>query len=258
MNGVLRRVLDTGNLFGLNLAKTVRSVQGVPKLVGDAIQYRKQNPPAGFELRVRRMAPMLTDYRGSAGSAGGHYFHQDLWAARKIYARRPARHIDIGSRIDGFIAHLLVFMDVQVIDILPMESKVKGLGFVRADATSLAGFDDGSIGSLSTLHAAEHFGLGRYSDPVDPWAHVKFMTALERVLAVGGNLYFSVPVVKERLEFNAHRVFSIDTVLSQFRRLRLTSFSYIDGVGNLHCDVSPAEVPKGLVTGCGLFDFRKE
>ncbi|MBZ5684383.1 MAG: DUF268 domain-containing protein [Acidobacteriia bacterium] len=201
---------------------------------------------------------MLSDYRGSAGVARGHYFHQDLWAARKIFGRRPPRHLDVGSRIDGFIAHLLVFMNVEVIDALPLKGRVAGLSFQQGDARSLAGLKDNSIVSLSSLHAAEHFGLGRYSDPVDPWAHTKFMNSLERVLSSGGILYFSVPIGRERLEFNAHRIFDISTILTQFKNLRLVSFSYVDDAGDFHEDVSPSDFPRTTSCGCGLFEFTKQ
>jgi len=254
----VRRILNAGNLLGLNLAQAARSVQGIPKFIQDGVAYRKQGPPASFRLSVRCLVPMLSDYRGRAGSATGHYFHQDLWAARRIFQRRPAQHVDIGSRVDGFIAHLLVFMDVQVIDILPLDSQVRGLHFQQDDATSLANLRDDSVISISSLHVAEHFGLGRYADPVDPWAHTKFMRSLERVLAPGGNLYFSVPIGRERLEFNAHRIFDPATVLAHFERLRLTSFSYVDDAGALHEDVSLPDAPKNLSCGCGLFDFTKD
>jgi hypothetical protein len=83
------------------------------------------------------------------------------------------------------------------------------------------------------------------------------MSSLQRVLARGGSLYFSVPIGKERLEFNAHRIFDPYTILTQFKLLRLSSFSYIDDMGDLHEDVSPADVPKNTNCGCGLFDFTK-
>ena len=200
--------------------------------------------------------PMLTDRYASAGSATGHYFHQDLWAARKIYDRRPEEHMDIGSRIDGFIAHLLTFMPVTIVDIRPIESKIQGLTFLQDDATTLSKLPSNSVQSLSTLHVAEHFGLGRYSDPVDPDACFKFMKSLERVLAPGGRLYFSVPVGKERVEFNAHRVFSPQTILDRFSGLRLESFSYVGDDGHLYLDISPDEMPASNFA-CGLFEFTK-
>lgn len=257
MKSPVRRILNAGNLLGLNVAQAARSVMGVPKLIQDGIEYKKKGQPPSFTLSLRELMPMLTDYRGGAGAASGHYFHQDLWAARRIFKRRPAQHLDIGSRIDGFIAHLLVFMDVQVVDILPLNSSVRGLCFKQDDATSLAGIPDSSVRSISSLHAAEHFGLGRYSDPIDPWAHTKFMSSLERVLAPEGSLYFSVPIGRERLQFNAHRIFGLETILAQFKHLRLCSFSYVDDAGDLHEDVAPADAPRNMECGCGLFEFTK-
>src|SRR5258706_1648481 len=137
VNAPLRRVVDAGNLFGVNLAVLARSILGIPKLIQDSIEYKKGDPPASFKISLRHLMPMLTDYRGGASAARGHYFHQDLWAARKIFVRRPTSHIDVGARIDGFIAHLLVFMDVEIRDILPFGGAVRGLHFRQCDATSL-------------------------------------------------------------------------------------------------------------------------
>jgi hypothetical protein len=202
------------------------------------------------------MYPILSEKVDSAGQAGGHYFHQDLWAARRIFERKPERHMDIGSLVHGFVAHVLVFMPVTAVDIRPLESNVRGLTFVQDDATELSRFESDSVASLSTLHAAEHFGLGRYSDPIDPDACFKFMNALQRVLAPGGRLYFSVPVGRERVEFNAHRVFAVQTILDAFSGLRLVSFSFVGDEGDLHEDVRPEEMPESRLA-CGLFEFTK-
>jgi hypothetical protein len=133
---------------------------------------------------------MLTDRYASAGAASGHYFHQDLWAARKIHERGPDKHLDIGSRIDGFVAHVLTFMPLTIVDIRSMKSDIQGLTFLQDDATTLSKLPSNSVQSLSSLHVAEHFGLGRYSDPIDPEACFKFMRSLERVLAPCGTPLF--------------------------------------------------------------------
>jgi hypothetical protein len=213
-------------------------------------------PPASFRIQIRDAFPILTDMGDSAGTASGHYFHQDLWAARKIFERRPAQHIDIGSRTDGFVAHLLVFMPVTVVDIRPLQSSLQGLTFFQDDATELSNMADDSVDSLSTLHAAEHFGLGRYTDPVDPFACFQFMSALQRVLAPGGRLYFSVPVGRERLEFNANRVFAPTTILNAFSGLELVSFAYVGDEGDLHTEADPLSMPASELA-CGLFEFTK-
>lgn len=178
-----------------------------------------------------------------------------MWAARKIRKRAPDRHVDIGSRLDGFITHLLVFRDVIVVDIRPVESDVEGLSFIRGDATELAFLKDVSVRSISSLHAAEHFGLGRYDDPIDPEGHAKFISHLQRVLKPDGRLYFSVPVGRERVEFNAHRVLSPHTILDEFDELELVALDGVIG-GDFVESASPQELEKGN-HACGMFEFTK-
>ena len=234
----------------------LKTVKGIPYFIADFRKYQSLNRCPSFRISIRNLFPILSDREASAGVAEGHYFHQDLWAARKIFERAPARHIDIGSRVDGFVAHLLVFMPVTIIDIRQLDSNIDGLSFIRDDATQLAQIPSDSVESLSTLHAAEHFGLGRYSDPVDPSACFKFMNALQRVLAPGGSLYFSVPVGRERVEFNAHRVFAPSTIIDSFPQLRLVSFSYVGDDGCLYQNTQPAAAEQ-CDYGCGLFQFIK-
>ncbi|MBN2576795.1 MAG: DUF268 domain-containing protein [Deltaproteobacteria bacterium] len=193
---------------GFDPVIALRRARSLPRFLRDLARYDSAGDNWGFRIRVADLHPVLADFDANAGEASGHYFYQDLWAARKIFARRPNRHIDVGSRIDGFIAHLLAFMPVTVLDVRPLGSSVLGLTFVREDATDLAGISDESVDSLSSLHAVEHFGLGRYGDPVDPGAWYRALQAFQRVLANDGRLYLSVPVGRERVCFNAHRVFS--------------------------------------------------
>src|SRR5450756_2450218 len=98
-----------------------------------------------------------------------------------IWQALPRSHVDVGSRIDGFVAHLLVFAQVTVVDVRPVSSSVDGLTYVADDARYLTSFPNGSVESLSSLHAVEHFGLGRYGDSIDPAAWRSALRAYERV-----------------------------------------------------------------------------
>lgn len=229
----------------------------MPRYFRGLREYIRQSPEPPFQIRWSKLNPYLHDFEDAAGQASGHYFHQDLWAARLIYQRRPPYHVDIGSRVDGFVAHLLTFMDdVRVIDIRAMTSNVTGLSFVQEDATSLAGFADNSVPSISSLHAAEHFGLGRYGDPIDPRADRKFMGALQRVLQPGGRLYFAVPVGQPRVEFNAHRVYPPEAIVEAFSGLRLVSFAGCDDKGRLLRQARPQDLA-GAKFACGFYEFTK-
>ena len=117
-------------------------------------------------------------------------------------------------------------------------------------------FRAGSITSLSCLHVLEHVGLGRYGDPINPEGSRLAATELQRVLKPGGRLFLSVPVGRERVCFNAHRVFSPSTVRGFFQELQLKTFSLVDDVGRFNEEISP-EAADNLEYGCGLFEFVK-
>ena len=208
-----------------------------------------------FDLKLTRLKPVLNDYKEESGEFGA-YFHQDLWAAQKVFKKLPKRHVDIGSRIDGFVSHLLVFTKVIEIDIRPLNSKTEGLTFVQSDATKLDLFDDNSIESLSSLHVAEHFGLGRYGDKVDPDACFTFMKTLQRVLSPNGTLLFSVPISEDVLFFNANRKFHPQTIVETFNELKLISASAISKTDYLEKNISIEKMSENQFR-VGLFEFKK-
>ena len=198
------------------------------KFFSDIDTYSSLNTHQDFCITNEDLYPILYEHLASAGSAS-NYFFQDLWAAQKINNLHPDMHYDVGSRLDGFIANLLAaHQSVTMLDIRPLPYTVPGLSFIQADATNLENIDDNSISSLSALSSVEHFGLGRYGDPIDPDACFKTMTAFERVLTPNGHLYFAVPIgFQNRLCFNAHRIFTPQTVIASFPHLELCEFAYI-------------------------------
>lgn len=252
----MRRAINGARVLGFDVGVFLRTLSDLPRFVSTLRAYRRMAGSAEFPIRARNLRPMLADRMANAGVGSGHYFHQDLWAARKVFNRRPVRHVDIGSRIDGFVAHLLVFMPVEVIDIRPLTSGTVGLTFVQGDVMSRVGLSDSAVDSMSCLHALEHFGLGRYGDPVDPVAWRGALAAMERALRPGGRFYLSVPIGVERVEFNAHRVFAPRTILGAVPLLSLVTFSAVDDNGELHEDVGVDEFASARFA-CGLFEFTK-
>jgi len=243
-------------IAGLNPHQFRSFVRRLPRYAREARAYQRARP-GEFPIAAGNLVPILVDYDAAAGVASGHYFHQDLWAARLIHARRPARHVDIGSRVDGFVAHLLTFMPVTVLDVRPLRSEVEGLSFEQGDITRLDRFADGSIASLSSLHAVEHVGLGRYGDDIDPEGWRKAVAELTRVLQPGGRLYFSVPIGRQRVRFNADRYFNASTIVRAFAPLRLVSHAAVDDSGRLVRD-PPLSAFDRAEDSCGLFEFTKD
>jgi len=221
------------------------------------LQYQQLNNDKQFPIELDAMYPIINEYTHQAGEIDNHYFFQDIWAAKKILKNNPKRHIDIGSRIDGFISHLLCFRTVEQIDIRPLNLKIPGLSFIQDDATELKTIKTNSIESISSLHACEHFGLGRYGDTIDPNAYVKFIHNMQRVVKKKGNIYFSVPIGKERLEFNAHRIFNPLTIIELFKNCSLHTFSVVDDSGSFIDNCTPNNYTQ-LTYGCGMFHFSKK
>ena len=44
--------------------------------------------------------------------------------------------------------------------------------------------------SISSLHAIEHFGLGRYGDPIDYYGHIKAISNITKMLKKMGPYTF--------------------------------------------------------------------
>lgn len=190
--------------LGFDPRRLLRSLRGIPRFAVDWWRFRKNYSG------TLAWQPCLHDRYEEGGATRNEYFWQDLLVARWIFEARPQRHVDVGSRVDGFVAHVASFRDVEVLDVRPISSQIPGIVFKQADlmrSDSLPDFAEGYCDSLSCLHAIEHFGLGRYGDPIDPSGHERGIANMVRLLKAGGTFYLSTPVGRERVEFNANRVF---------------------------------------------------
>jgi hypothetical protein len=212
---------------------------------------------------VHKIYPILFERTQVAGEAKGHYFHQDLLVANYIFQAKPLCHLDVGSRIDGFVAHVATFMPVDVFDIRPIQATDHhNIHFIQADIT--AGMKPEWINkydSISCLHALEHFGLGRYGDRLDPNGHETGFLKLLDMLKPGGRLYIGIPIAREtRVEFNAHRKFHPLDILNWptgEHHIELKRFDYVDDAGDLHRNISLLNQSLKLDYGCGIYTFEK-
>jgi SAM-dependent methyltransferase len=244
----LFRVIEVGEIL--------RRMRGIPHYLRNLRQFRRMNSSDKFLFRVTDANYRTFDKFCNAGTASGYYFFQDLWAAKRLYQRGVRRHVDVASRIDGFVAHILPFAQVEYVDVRPLRSSLPELKFIQGSITDLP-FETDSVPSLSCLNVIEHIGLGRYGDPVDPEGHVKAANDLARILQPGGELLLGTPVGRERLVFDAHRVFDPQTIIDLFSSLELLEFSFIDDNGDRIIESPDFEECRRADCGCGLFVFRK-
>lgn len=183
-----------------------------------------------------------------------HYFYQSIWASSKIYESKVSHHIDVGSKVE-FVGLLTSFTKVVFVDIRPLEVKLENFESIKGDILSLP-FKDNSVESLSCLHVAEHIGLGRYGDELDPLGTKKACQELFRVLALNGNLYFSIPVGKSRLCFNGMRIHRPEQIINYFKGLKLMELSGINDQGIFSRNID-LEILRNSNYACGLFWLKK-
>ena len=119
-------------LFAVHPARTAQAIMNLPAYHANYRAFRKHygNGPMPFEMG--RKFPQLFDRTKQSGTAKGHYFHQDLLIANRIFLNNLARHADVGSRIDGFVAHVASFRKIEVFDIRTMDSKTGNILFRAA------------------------------------------------------------------------------------------------------------------------------
>jgi len=205
-------------------------------------------------LLIEDAYPCLFD-RTTTTPFDSHYFYQDIWVFKRIQASGASNHVDVGSRAI-FVGMLTAITEVTFIDIRPLNVNMENFDSKPGSILALP-FDDNSVFSLSCLHVAEHIGLGRYGDSLDPKGTKKACRELARVLSVGGNLYFSVPVGVPRVCFNAHRIHSPQQILNYFHDLDLVGFAGIDDNGDFRQQLDPDDLADATYA-CGLFHFTRK
>lgn len=254
----LRRVRSSAAMFrallrnaGIRPGTILATLRGWRRYTRERAIFRAlpgaQRLPWGKEL------PILNEWTEASGSLGA-YFFQDQLVARWVREANPVRHVDVGSRLDGFVGMLSVFRAVEVIDIRPAPCRVRHVTFHQLDLMAeLPGAWVGSTDSLSCLHTLEHFGLGRYGDPLDPLGHEQGLAQLKRMVGPGGRLYLSVPLGPPRVEFNAHRVFAASDLTGWFADgWQIERFAVIDDMNQVHEGVDWTGEQAAANFGCRL------
>jgi glycosyltransferase involved in cell wall biosynthesis/SAM-dependent methyltransferase len=263
MKPFLKRIYKTSAAYGFDPKKLRNRLRDKKNKVflSDMEEFLRQKG-TDTSFQWGQVYPVLTEKQEEGGTMRGAYFHQDLYVAQQIYAANPQKHVDIGSRVDGFVAHVASFRKIEMMDIRPIQSSVSNIIFRQADLMNLPEGMIDYCDSISSLHAIEHFGLGRYSDPIDYYGHLKGIENITKMLKRGGVFYFSVPIGQQRVEFNEQRVFSVEYLIRILSAdYTIQSFSYVTDKGDL---VENAELTeKSIQTnfscwyGCGIFTLKK-
>jgi hypothetical protein len=264
-------ILEVARLCGVDigaLRRAPRTIRALRSIARERDQFRERSTQWGGRTAYPqgRFYPIIEDRYATAGIGSGQYFHQDLLVAQAIAKATPNAHVDIGGRVDGFVAHLASFRHLYYVDLRRLPEAIPNVTTIQADITSAGEIDSllerGVLPlapSVSFLHTIEHIGLGRYGDILNPAGHVRALENVVRLIEPNGTLYLSTPIGRPRVEFNAHRVFhpmDIEELLDTLG-LAVASRSLVDDDGGLERDVSGEHLVKavdaGLRYGLGIW-----
>ena len=145
--------------------------------------------------------------------------------------------VDIGSKFHTILMLSCIRKCKYVEFRAPTIKRFLGIEFVRSEGQRLP-FQDSSIPFITSLHAIEHFGLGRYGDPIDASGDIRALGEFYRALEPGGICILSIPTNNQKksyCEFNNQRVYTkalFDKMLTD------TGFSIKDWVICFYADLS--------------------
>jgi hypothetical protein len=251
-------------LFGVRFSFKNCSFKNYRNLKSDLRKLEEQATKSEHKFPVTKLYPVYKDKSEHAGEFSFQYFYQDWFVAKQIYSNNPKRHIDIASRIDGFVAHVAVFRPIEVFDIRPLNLNIPNIIFKQMDIMDSNNLKKECTDSISCLHAIEHFGLGRYGDPICFEGHLTAFENIGLMLKRGGKFYLSTVFGEQRIEFHAHRVFSLKYLLKMVSvNYDITNFVYVDDRNNFNeinlLDVSDDDKANnlGCSYGCAIFELTK-
>ena len=253
-------------LWGLDFHKLQKAMRNFPRVRSDRKEFTRQLAlqPDAASWAFGRAYPIFGEQDEEAGQASGHYFHQDLYVAQSIFQSTPRRHIDVGSSLYGFVSHVASFREIEVIDIRPVVSSSPGITFHCLDLLNLPESWHGQADSISCLHVLEHIGLGRYGDDIAADGWLRGLRSLHDLLEEGGTLYLAVPTGEvQRIEFNAHRVFSLPYLRGHLLEyFEIEDLAFVDDQGRLIRGVNPFgdEAASSLkaIHGLSIWTLKKQ
>ena len=195
-----------------------------PRFILDFYKFRSLQKNNKKKIEWKDVLPFFNE-NTTETIFDSHYVYHPAWATRVVKKINPEKHIDISSTLH-FCTQLSAFIPTDFYDYRPAQLKLDNLTTNSIDLCKM-NFESNSIYSLSCMHTIEHIGLGRYGDPLDPYADIQAASELQRVIAEKGNLLIVTPVGRPKIMFNGHRIYSFEQIIGMFSQLTLVEFTLI-------------------------------
>jgi len=162
------------------------------------------------EINANFNSDTFNKYRNMVQARESNYYgYTDQWMyeALSFYPIEGKNVCIFGSTAPWYEAMCLTYgaKSVNVIEYSDRISFDDKIAYIKPENQYSKVYDIGL--SISSF---EHDGLGRYGDPINPTGDLEAMQNAKKVIKKDGLMYLSVPVGKDLLCFNAHRIYGFE------------------------------------------------
>jgi hypothetical protein len=180
---------------------------------------------------------ITTKKHGKESYIDGSLFHVQAFTK---YSLRGKNVAVIGSQ-SPWIEAILVNAGAKTVTTVEYNVPICDHSIIKTKSYDEFCKSDDKYDAIITYSSIEHTGLGRYGDPLNPNGDIETMEHIHRCLNDEGLCFLGVPVGKDYLVWNAHRIYGT----KRLNLLYLNKFKELDWIGCNKSYIDTAPTPRG-------------
>ena len=172
-------------------------------------EYARQLARVRKEAAARGLEVIEAPHFDAGAHPEGYADFECRFAAFHLQRANPSTVLDVGS-YRHFVVGISAGYAVTSLDVRPRSHALATETVLTGDARAIPAAD-AAFDAVVSLSSIEHFGLGRYGDPLDLDGDRLAAAEMARVLRPGGLLVLTTTLTRARpaIAFNAHRLYDL-------------------------------------------------
>jgi uncharacterized protein YsxB (DUF464 family)/tetrahydromethanopterin S-methyltransferase subunit F len=141
----------------------------------------------------------------------------------------PNLKVGVVSSISPWVEHILRSAGASHVVTIDYNEPIvcSGVSWIESKSVSTFATEVGVYNLLVSFSGVQHFGLGRYGDPINPNGDIEAMDQMHMALAPGGHLLLAIPTTEQTfVKGKLHRVYGPDRLAQMFG----TKFNFVGRV----------------------------
>jgi len=193
----------------------------------EAIKFNELTNEQKNNFSLNNQIPFREWYFNEINVNVSHLYDQPVYETLKLKAKK--RETNYYGQTDRWLYHALVDFPIYgksvliigslmpwyesialehhcssctVVEYREQNKILPGIKYIKTEQLKDEKFD-----CIFSISSYEHDGLGRYGDPLNPNGDIESMSSIQNHLHDNGIMFLAVPVGKDEVVWNAHRVY---------------------------------------------------